>query len=252
MAPRTRREGALTEEVAVSDQTPGSAAPGWYPDPQNPGQQRYWDGTTWSAATPPPQGPSPAAAPSAPSPVGSPPPAPMPGAQPPTSNNAIVGLVLAIGSWFICPIIAAVAALFFARSSSKEIEASGGAIGGAGMNTATRIIAWINIGVYIVVGVVFAIIAALGIGIFAQVASTVDPVTNTQTGLADGEYVMESNASLVINNECTFSGPVYTMKEDLVKDTTVYGVGAECSLGTNTSLVYFSVTGGTARILDVR
>ena len=63
---------------------------------------------------------------------------------------------------------------------------------------------------------------------------------------------MESNASLVINNECTFSGPVYTMNEDLVKDTTVYGVGAECSLGTNTSLVYFSVTGGTARILDVR
>lgn len=26
---------------------------GWYPDPQNPGQQRYWDGTTWSEATQP-------------------------------------------------------------------------------------------------------------------------------------------------------------------------------------------------------
>jgi len=220
----------------MSDQNPGSAAPGWYPDPQNPGQQRYWDGTQWSAAEP-----SAAAAPVAPT-----------SAAPPTSTNATVGLVLAIVSWFICPIIAAIAALLFARSSTKEIAASGGRVGGAGLNTATRIIAWINIGVYIVVGVVFAIIAALGIGIFAQVASTVDPVTNTQTGLADGEYVMESNASLVINNECTFSGPVYTMNEDLVKDTTVYGVGAECSLGTNTSLVYFSVTGGTARILDVR
>jgi hypothetical protein len=227
----------------VSDQTPGSAAPGWYPDPQNPGQQRYWDGSAWSAAAPPPAAPPPPAVPPA---------APMPGAQPPTSTNAVIGLVLAIGSWFICPIIAAVAALLVARSSGKEIEASGGTIGGAGMNTATRIIAWINIGVYIVVGVIFAIIAALGIGIFAQVASTVDPVTNTQTGLADGEYVMESNASLVINDECTFSGPVYTMNEELVKNTTVYGVGAECGLGTSTSLVYFSVAGGTAKILDVR
>lgn len=26
---------------------------GWYPDPQNPGQQRYWNGTAWAAAKPP-------------------------------------------------------------------------------------------------------------------------------------------------------------------------------------------------------
>lgn len=30
----------------------GQSTPaGWYPDPQNPGQQRYWDGTTWTDAT---------------------------------------------------------------------------------------------------------------------------------------------------------------------------------------------------------
>ena len=28
-------------------QQPGPAA-GWYPDPQVPGQQRYWDGSTWT------------------------------------------------------------------------------------------------------------------------------------------------------------------------------------------------------------
>ncbi|MFI5507375.1 DUF2510 domain-containing protein [Mycobacterium sp. NPDC051804] len=27
--------------------------PGWYPDPANPAQQRYWNGTGWALATPP-------------------------------------------------------------------------------------------------------------------------------------------------------------------------------------------------------
>ncbi len=25
-----------------------NAAPGWYPNPENPAQQRYWDGTAWT------------------------------------------------------------------------------------------------------------------------------------------------------------------------------------------------------------
>jgi Protein of unknown function (DUF2510)/Domain of unknown function (DUF4352) len=53
-------------------------APGWYPDPQQPGQERYWSGTEWSkyqvrpaepAAPPPPRFPAaPGALTSAPSP----------------------------------------------------------------------------------------------------------------------------------------------------------------------------------------
>jgi hypothetical protein len=31
----------------------GGTPAGWYPDPQNPAQQRYWDGTAWSEATQP-------------------------------------------------------------------------------------------------------------------------------------------------------------------------------------------------------
>lgn len=82
---------------------------------------------------------------------------------PPTSTSAIIGLVLAIASWFICPVILAVVALVLARSSSKEIEESAGQIGGAGLNTATRIISWINIGLYalIIIGLaVFFLLAA--------------------------------------------------------------------------------------------
>lgn len=67
------------------------AAPGWYPDPAQPGQQRYWDGTQW---------------------VGTP--APVAQAQPPATTNprqwamwahlsALAGLV--IGFNFVGPLI---------------------------------------------------------------------------------------------------------------------------------------------------
>jgi uncharacterized RDD family membrane protein YckC len=41
-----------------------STPPGWYPDPSNPAQQRYWDGNAWSDATAP--GAAAGAAPAAP------------------------------------------------------------------------------------------------------------------------------------------------------------------------------------------
>jgi uncharacterized protein len=39
----------------------GTAAPGWYPDPQNPGAQRYWDGTRWTEQVSGAQAPAPTA-----------------------------------------------------------------------------------------------------------------------------------------------------------------------------------------------
>lgn len=31
----------------------GGPGPGWYPDPERPGQQRWWDGTAWEKSSPP-------------------------------------------------------------------------------------------------------------------------------------------------------------------------------------------------------
>ena len=74
-----------------------------------------------------------------------------------TNNNAIVAFVLAIVSWAICPIVAAIVALVFASKAKKEIDQSGGWQTGAGFVTAAKIIAWINI-VFMIVAIIFYII----------------------------------------------------------------------------------------------
>lgn len=39
--------------VAESQDGGGSPAPGWYPDPENPGNRRWWDGIAWSTFSEP-------------------------------------------------------------------------------------------------------------------------------------------------------------------------------------------------------
>ena len=83
-----------------------------------------------------------------------------------TSTSAIVGLVLAIASWVVCPIVLAIVALVLAKKSGDEIASSGGRVGGEGLNTATKILSWINIGLYaavvVILGAIFLIALVLG------------------------------------------------------------------------------------------
>ena len=225
----------------MSDQTPDPSVPsatpaGWYPDPQNAGQQRYWDGSAWMAAAPSaPAGPDPASV-----------------AGQTTSTNAIVGLVLAILSWVVCPIIAAIVALVLAHSSDKEIKASGGTVVGSGMNTATRIIAWINIGVSIVAGIVFAFLAVAGVIFGANVAATLDPSINSRTGLADGQYALSPSTRITLIDECSYGGTASIPGNANVGDVTVYGQGpVECPELTQVTVVLFEVRDGVARIVSV-
>ena len=67
---------------------------------------------------------------------------------PSASGNSIAALVLSIASWVIFPIVLAIVALVFASKAEKEITASNGSIGGGPLVTASKIVAWVNIGVY--------------------------------------------------------------------------------------------------------
>ena len=208
---------------------PATAPAGWYPDPQNLGQQRYWDGSAWTSTAPAPvQGPT-------------------------TSTNAIIGLVLAIVSWVICPIIAAIVALVLARSSDKEIKASQGRVDGAGLNTATRIIAWLNIGVSIVAGLVIIVLTVLGVLFATNVASTLDPAINARTGLADGQYSLDPSRRVNFDNECSYGGTVSIPGNANIGDVTVYGIGpTQCPDLVDVTSVQFEVRDGVARIISVQ
>ncbi len=157
---------AFTPEPAPVDAAPEAAGqwptegyvspPPTYPAPDTP-------------APPPPAYAAPEA-PAYPPPPAYPTPAypatgyPSAAAAPQTSSNAIIALILAIVSWAVCPIIPAIVALVLAGNAAKEIAASGGRIQGAGLVTASRIVSWVNIGLWaaiIVVGAFFLVIAII-------------------------------------------------------------------------------------------
>ena len=68
--------------------------------------------------------------------------------------------------WGIICIVLAIVALVLAKKSGDEIAASGGRVGGEGLNTATKVVAWINIGLYaavfLIFGAIFLIAVVLG------------------------------------------------------------------------------------------
>jgi len=95
-----------------------------------------------------------------------------------TDTKAIVGLVLAVASWVLCPVVLAIAALVVAAQSRREIDAAGGRLEGRSLNTATRWIAWVNI-------VLMGLAILLGIAALIWLAA-VDPSAWDQIRLGSG------------------------------------------------------------------
>jgi hypothetical protein len=107
---------------------------GWHPDPEDPTQQRYWDGSAWTEH----RAPAPAAQP------GYPPQAGYPSYSTPpqqTSGAAVVALVLGVLSIITClgP-FTGVPALIVGRRATRDIDESDGRVEGRGMAQAGLLI----------------------------------------------------------------------------------------------------------------
>jgi hypothetical protein len=148
----------------VSDQPP--SGPDWTPPqpppPEGPG--------SWPPPPPPQQPPT--------QQWGPPPPGyqpygqygqPYSGAYAPrrTEGNAIAALVLALVSLpllIFCGlgVVTAILGLVFSHTAKRNIAASNGALEGAGMVTAARVISWVVIALGVVVGILLIIGAIVG------------------------------------------------------------------------------------------
>ena len=89
---------------------------------------------------------------------------------PSASGNSIAALVLSIASWMILPIVLAIVSLVIANKAEKEITASNGSIGGGPLVTASKIVAWVNIGVYTALMIlgILALFAILILGVWGS------------------------------------------------------------------------------------
>jgi hypothetical protein len=127
---------------------------GWYRDPQNPDQPRYWDGVAWDPGASVPPGGAIAAEPQS------------------TNGFAIASLVsgllwlaglgsslapafgFAIGSWVYGIVwlssLGPILALVFGYRAKKQIAASNGREAGGGLATAGIVLGWVGIGLTIV------------------------------------------------------------------------------------------------------
>ena len=126
---------------------PGHPAPatpqtpaGWYPDPQDPNTQRYWDGRQWT------ENRSPGVA----------------YAKQETNGKATAALVL--GILWLCG-IGSVLALVFGYQAKNEIEASGEVQGGKGMATAGIVLGWVGVGLVILYLVLWLVIGVASLSI---------------------------------------------------------------------------------------
>lgn len=159
-------------------------AAGWYPDPEDATQQRYWDGTQWTEHRAPLSG-GPAASAQPPA-AGQPPGQPdwsggggfpasgggfsagggygQPGGgqvayvgAPAQNQKALWALILGILGLVCCGIFTAVPAIILGNNAKKEIEASGGTQSGQGMAQAGFILGIVGTVLSVLLGVFYAL-----------------------------------------------------------------------------------------------
>jgi hypothetical protein len=121
----------------------GTQPAGWYPDPNDPSSQRYWDGSQWTENRTP---------------------AGARAGEVATNGKAIASLVL--GIVWLCS-LGSILALIFGYMAKNEIDESGGTQGGRGLAIAGIVLGWIGVGALLL----FLLLWALG-------AATLDITTS--------------------------------------------------------------------------
>lgn len=155
----------------------------WYPDPEQPGQLRYWDGTQWTDHRAPGTG-APATQPTQPA-WGEQPtpawgqPAPWGAAAPATSTGtnglAITSLIIAVLSFFLAFVmvgaVGGVIAVVLGVVGLRQVNASGGTQGGRGLAVSGIVIGALSI----VLGlVIFLVLVAFGTAFESQSGGFMD------------------------------------------------------------------------------
>ncbi|MBN2148592.1 MAG: DUF4190 domain-containing protein [Anaerolineales bacterium] len=77
------------------------------------------------------------------------------------SSMAIISLIAGLLGLFVFPLIGSIVAVITGGMAKKEIQSSGGMMGGDGMATAGLILGWIGIGLWVIGGCIVGAIVLL-------------------------------------------------------------------------------------------
>ena len=89
-------------------------------------------------------------------------PTPYPPVYKRDSSLAVASLVCGLATWFILPVIGAIAAVITGHMAKREIRESGGTIGGDGMAVAGLILGYTQLGL-LVLGII-CVVSLLAVG----------------------------------------------------------------------------------------
>jgi hypothetical protein len=83
---------------------------------------------------------------------------------PPTSNMALVSLIMGILGWLALPVIGSVLAIVFGHAALGEIDRSAGQLGGRGMAQIGLILGYVALGLSVLSILVFVVLPMFGCG----------------------------------------------------------------------------------------